>query len=69
MRVKFVKYHPMFAHSIGDITTLSDENTDALLASGHVVASKESPETATIKPAESAVIKPTGHAKKPTEKK
>ena len=64
MRVKFVKYHPMFAHSIGDITTLSDENTDALLTSGHVVALKDSPETATIKPAESATINPKKHGRK-----
>lgn len=64
MRVKFVKHHPGYAHSIGDITTLLDENTNALLASGHVVPFKESPESATVNPGERADIKPKKHGRK-----
>lgn len=36
-KVKFVKYHPLFAYSVGDTAELLESDVEALIKSEHVV--------------------------------
>ncbi|WP_234734504.1 hypothetical protein [Tellurirhabdus bombi] len=39
--VRFLKYHPRFAHDVGDVTTLLKKDADELLESEHVIEHSE----------------------------
>lgn len=36
MVVKFIKYHVLFAHDVGDVCELTDQDAEQLIESGHV---------------------------------
>lgn len=49
MKVRFIKYHVLFAHDVNEVCELTDEDAKRLIESGHVEAVEEKPE----KPAKS----------------
>jgi hypothetical protein len=56
MKVKIIKYHPLFAYDVGDIAPLIESDAQRLIESGHAVPVQPEAESATIK-AETAAIK------------
>lgn len=46
-RVKFIKYHPLFAYSVGDECELLAADADMLIKSKHAVSMDEQPEQET----------------------
>lgn len=59
-KVRFIKHHDLFAHSVGDEVTLLDKDAAYLLDSGHVVSLEETIKTATLPKGETATIKSKG---------
>lgn len=49
MVVRFIVYHPWFAHDVNEVCELTDEDAKRLIESGHVEPVEEKPE----KPAKS----------------
>jgi len=44
LKVKFLKHHPEFSYSAGDIGTVSDDKAASLLKTGHVIVLPEADE-------------------------
>lgn len=60
MKVRFIKYHPQFAHEVGDEPTLLKESAELLIEGGYAVEINAK-ENASDK---SSKEKPGGDAKK-----
>ncbi len=43
--VEFVKFHVMYAHDVGDVVTLRDEDAAELIKGKYAVPVKEAPKT------------------------
>lgn len=64
--VKFIKYHSLFAHDVGDEVHLQEHDADSLIKSKHAISLDRhaSTQTATLPKAENATL-----TKAPTRKK